>query len=516
MRASLNGTADNRGSTEQPSTEPLPGQVVAGKYRIESVLGEGGMGKVFAAEHVRTGKRVALKYVLASRGGGDGVAERFAREARAAGRIHHPNVIDIYDVAEDGAGTCLVMELLSGESLEELIDREGPLPIEDAVGILIDAARGIAAAHAEGVIHRDIKPPNIFLCAEASQGRVKVLDFGVSKLLCDEDAIPVTQTGAVVGTPHYMAPEQVRGVKDIDTRIDVYSLGAVLFEMLTGKPPFEAEKVTALLVKIATEPAPSLRSVRADAPEELSLILERALTKQRDDRYPDVASFARALEPFGGGTTFDQEGRSWTTRISTGNVRRSASGLSHASTVGADTLKSGARSRPVELPTTSRRPLLVAAVVAVLAVVGAAAWWATSDADVQSDADLEEGETSIRHAEEPIEDEASPDELPTGHEADALEPEPAAGAANTDSANADTPNTDTPNTDMPSTATENVETSTVASESETIDSVPDAEPAAATGSSRHGRSTRQIPREHSRRGSSSSTPRAGEISLDDF
>lgn len=499
----MNGTADSPGSDRREPTEPRPGQVVAGKYRIESVLGEGGMGKVFAAENLRTGKRVALKYVLASRGHGESVVERFAREARAAGRIHHPNVIDIYDVAEDESGACLVMELLSGESLEELMEREGTLAIEDAVGILIDAARGIAAAHAEGVIHRDIKPPNIFLCAEGNQGRVKVLDFGVSKLLSDEDARPVTQTGAVVGTPHYMAPEQVRGVKDIDARIDVYALGAVLFEMVSGRPPFEAEKVTALLVKIATETAPTLRSVRDDAPEGLSEVLERALTKQREDRYPDIASFARALEPFGGGTTFDQEGRSWTSRVSTGNTRRSPSGLSHASTVGAASLKSGERARPVEPPPRSRIPLLATGLVVVLAAVGLAVWWAASDADdpppqLQVDPRAREGEASIR----------PPGETPEDIAEDTAEAEPAAGAeAETASPAADT---EAEGETGPAAAEAEVETETEAAA---------VEPGAAPRSSSRRRSGRQSRGGQSGRGSagsSGSAPRAGEISLDDF
>ncbi len=350
---------------------PEAGDLVAEKYRIERVLGEGGMGRVYEAVNVTTGKHVALKWMLKS--GAPHAMARFAREARAAGRIHHANVVDVYDVVEHGQAACLIMELLRGESLSELLDREKQLSIVEAVSIGIEAARGLAASHAEGVVHRDLKPANLFLCTGGGHSRVKVLDFGISKVT-EPNAQSVTQTGAVVGTPQYMSPEQIRGIKDIDHRVDIYALGAVIYEMIAGRAPFENDHVTALLVEIATSEPVDLRTVRDDVPPELAAVVMRALAKSPKERFEDMTAFARALEPFGGGTKADSDTREWSQRVSTGERIGRAPSFDHASTIAATPQVSGTHSRP--MPRRSKMRLWAPIAIAVLCA-GVLVFWLT-------------------------------------------------------------------------------------------------------------------------------------------
>jgi serine/threonine-protein kinase len=279
-----------------------PGQpgLIAGKYQIERLIGKGGMAEVFAAVNIRTGKRVALKRINPQLAATDEARARFKREALAAGRINHPNVVTVFDVVEHQGATCLVMELLEGETLSQLLLRTKTLTPEVAIAVLIPALRGVAAAHAHGVVHRDLKPDNIFLCkvAENQRGEAKVLDFGVSKLATEGEDVNITATGGLVGTPIYMAPEQVRGGKDIDQRTDVYTLGCVLYQMLAGRPPYQGEIYSALMVTIATQDPPKLRSLRPEISVELEKIVHRAMARDVDTRFPDVTAFIRALENF--------------------------------------------------------------------------------------------------------------------------------------------------------------------------------------------------------------------------
>lgn len=286
----------NSGPSGASRDEPQSGEVIAGKYLVEKVIGRGGMGRVLAAVHTTTGKRVALKWILNEES--DEARERFAREARAAGRIHHANVVDVYDVLEHDGAMCLVMELLRGESLASLLAREQTLPYDVAVPLAVQIARGLHAAHLEGVIHRDLKPGNVFLTDGQGESGVKLLDFGISKILDAADGEPVTKSGAVLGTPHYMAPEQVLGMGGSDVRIDVYALGAVLYEMLAGHPPHTHEKVTALLVQIATVPTEPITHLVPGLAPSLGAVIMKALTKNPADRFPTVEAFAQALEPF--------------------------------------------------------------------------------------------------------------------------------------------------------------------------------------------------------------------------
>jgi tRNA A-37 threonylcarbamoyl transferase component Bud32 len=276
------------------------GEIVADKYRIERLIGCGGMAEVYAAINIKTDRRVALKWILPMLARNREVMLRFRREALAAGRIVHPNVVAIFDVVEYQGSGCMVMELLEGEMLSERMVRLGPLPFVEAVAIILPAMRGVAAAHAQRVIHRDLKPHNIFLCLDAAGeiSEVKVLDFGVSKLTVVDSATAndITLSGNVVGTPEYMAPEQVRSGKGIDHRIDVYSLGVVLYEMLAGRPPFVNAHFSGLMLDIMQNDAPPLSGFRADVPRRLAGVIQRAMARDADQRFADVPAFIGALE----------------------------------------------------------------------------------------------------------------------------------------------------------------------------------------------------------------------------
>jgi serine/threonine-protein kinase len=274
---------------------PTAGDVVDGRYRIEGELGRGGMGVVFSARNLRTGRDVALKWMLprglprsaSERSEG---AERFEREARAVSRIDHPNVVRVYDVGGDPAAPYLVMERLHGETLRARLAR-GQLDWDEALSLLLPAMSGVAAAHRAGVVHRDLKPDNVFVCAAG----VKVLDFGVSRIGGDEDHTTLTRTGTMLGTPAYMPLEQLRGTRQIDERTDVYALGVILYEALSGRLPFDAHTAADQAVLLATRKpqplgdlVPTLRGPRAD-------VVMRALTADPAGRYESVESMAQAL-----------------------------------------------------------------------------------------------------------------------------------------------------------------------------------------------------------------------------
>ncbi len=302
MQSQMNegtGAADAK-----PTQQTLSiGEVVADKYRIERLLGSGGMAEVYAAINIRTERRVALKWILPALAASPEVLARFRREALAAGRINHPNVVTIFDAVEHQGSACLVMELLSGETLADRMKRTGPMAFVEAVAIMLPAMRGVAAAHFHGVIHRDLKPDNIFLCldADGSIRDCKVLDFGVSKLTVADAATTadITLSGNVVGTPEYMAPEQVRAGKTADHRVDVYSLGVVFYEMLAGRPPFVGEHFSGLMLDIMQRDPPPLASFRSDVPRRLAGVIHRALARDLDRRYVDMPTFIMAVEAVG-------------------------------------------------------------------------------------------------------------------------------------------------------------------------------------------------------------------------
>jgi serine/threonine-protein kinase len=279
---------------------------IAGKYRIERELGKGGMGLVVAATHVDLGQRVAIKLLHASAAYDTEALARFTREARAAARIQGEHVVRVMDVGSLEDGTAyIVMEYLEGDNLEAVLQQRGPLPIPVAVGWLLEACEGVAAAHAAGIVHRDLKPANLFLAKQPDRRTlIKVLDFGVSKIMRPPDASAldeavVTQTGQVFGSPNYMSPEQLRSAGRVDVRADIWALGAVLQEMLTGRPPFLRGSMAEVLAAIMRDPPPPLRGVRPDAPPELERVLLRCLSKAPEERFADVRELGRALAPFG-------------------------------------------------------------------------------------------------------------------------------------------------------------------------------------------------------------------------
>ncbi len=284
---------------DPPSRIALPqiGQVISGKYRIEQELGRGGMGAVYRATHVVSDKAVALKWMLRS-ASDKRAKERFTREARAAGRIDHPNVVDVYDIGEDGDAAYLVMELLRGRSLRQRLT-SGPLELHESVDLLIPAMRGVAAANRQGVIHRDLKPDNIFLCIgpDGEPREAKVLDFGISTINePDSDSQPtLTKEGTLLGTPAYMSPEQLENPRNLDARADVYALGVIVYECLTGKLPFEADNYSALVLAIAKGNATPLRRYRPELPAELEAVVLRALSQER---FESVDELIDALSPF--------------------------------------------------------------------------------------------------------------------------------------------------------------------------------------------------------------------------
>jgi serine/threonine-protein kinase len=289
-------------------SEPASGseQLIAGKYRVEREIGKGGMGRVVAAMHVELEQRVAIKLLHTAAVGDPEATARFMREARAAARIHGEHVVRMIDVGTLDDGTAyIVMEYLDGDNLEVALRQRGALPVQVAVDWLLQACEGIAAAHAAGIVHRDLKPANLLLARQPDRGTLlKVLDFGISKVTHTESAPPptdgvVTHTGQVFGSPHYMSPEQLRSVGHVDHRADIWALGAVLHEMLSGKPPFARSSMAEVLAAVMRDPPPPLHTLRPDVPEELSRIVLRCLEKEPEQRFADVRELAQALLPFG-------------------------------------------------------------------------------------------------------------------------------------------------------------------------------------------------------------------------
>ena len=276
---------------------PGGGEVVSAKYRLLRPLGEGGMGLVFEAEHLRLRQSVAIKFLRPEVLALPDALERFEREARASARIRGPHVVRVLDVDTDERGRpYMVMELLRGRDLEAELRALGPLTVEAAVDLVLQACVAVAQAHAAGVVHRDLKPSNLFLTEESGKRVLKVLDFGISKTAPDADA-SVTSMCVTVGTPLYMSPEQMRSSRDVDGRTDIWSLGVILYELVAGAPPFLGT-TTAAIAAIVADAMPSLRRVRPDVPEALERVLVTALAKDPADRLPTAEALAAALMPF--------------------------------------------------------------------------------------------------------------------------------------------------------------------------------------------------------------------------
>ncbi|MET0385991.1 MAG: protein kinase [Polyangiales bacterium] len=276
---------------------PMLGAVIAQRYLLGPLIGHGAMGAVYAGRHIVTGKQVAIKLLRddATRNAAPGL--RMAREARAAGRVNHPNVVTVYDAGLDAGRPFIVMELLQGESLAQRIDKVGPLSESLAVDILRQVACGVEAAHASGIIHRDLKPANIVLCPAEDGHReiAKVLDFGISKMQ-DDDAedVTVTSSGAPIGTPAFMSPEQVRG-EPLDERTDVYALTVMLYYMLAQRYPFQARSHAEMFVNILTADPIPLSTHRPETTPALWKVLAKGLARERALRYESVTALVDAV-----------------------------------------------------------------------------------------------------------------------------------------------------------------------------------------------------------------------------
>jgi serine/threonine-protein kinase len=293
--------------------DPLLGKTIAGKYRVEALLGRGGMGAVYEATHLAINKRVALKFLYRDSAHDLDAVLRFQREAEAASAVESEHIVQIFDsgASEDGL-PFLVMELLRGEDLRTRLRRLGSLDVAEVLTIGVQVARALRRAHAAGIVHRDLKPDNIFLCARDDGALcVKLVDFGISKVSRKTaTADTLTRRGMVLGTAFYMAPEQAQAARDVDGRADLFSLGAILFEALTGQPPHTGTVYEAILIAICTKDAPDVRTLAPHVPEPLARLVARALERDRDARYASadalLAAFGELVPGLAGSAPYEQ------------------------------------------------------------------------------------------------------------------------------------------------------------------------------------------------------------------
>ena len=352
---------------------------VIGNYRIESVLGQGGMGVVYRAQHVTLGRGVALKMLLPQISHDAGMVQRFFNEARASSTIDHPGIVEIHDFGTHHDGRAfIVMALLQGESLEGRLRRGGPLPPLLGASLLAQAASALSAAHARGIVHRDLKPDNLFLVPNEMMPdglQVKLLDFGIAKLANDQSSFK-TQTGALIGTPAYMSPEQCMGASDLDHRTDLYSLGCILFHVLVGRPPFTSDHGTGMLIAAhLRDVPPDVRSLDPRIPDSLAHIVARLLEKDPARRFQTALDVRAALVDAGAHAP-TQPGPSVPRVVPAPTPRFTgpeAYGLTTAPTgpppPSAKTTTSGAAAQIVTAPTRRKAPLVVGLGIAIAGVV---------------------------------------------------------------------------------------------------------------------------------------------------
>jgi serine/threonine protein kinase len=269
-----------------------------GKYQIVRLLGQGGMGAVYEAFHTEIGKRVAIKTLAPAVAAIPGARQRFLREAQLTSRLRHPHIVDLNDMGSEGRIAYLVMELLAGEDLANRLERAGVFSPRELVDLMLPVCSALVTAHEAGIVHRDLKPQNIFL-ASGHHGVVpKVLDFGISKSSDTDAASSLTSTGSVIGTPHYLAPEQIKDARTASAASDQYALGVILYKCLTGENPFEGESIFAVLQAIVTQTPVPLRERRADLPEGFARIVERAMNPLPWERFGSVRELGRVLLPY--------------------------------------------------------------------------------------------------------------------------------------------------------------------------------------------------------------------------
>jgi len=313
-----------------------------GSYIIEEKIGEGGMGVVYRARHTRMNRSVVIKMLHPKYAADPVIAKRFKNEANAAASIGHPGIVQVFDIDSHDGALYIVMELLAGESLQQRIIRVGQMPVSQAVTLVRLAASALAAAHAEGIIHRDLKPDNIFLVPDpevVGGERVKLLDFGVAKLMGDAGASIMTQSGAMMGTPLYMSPEQCRGAGGVDHRTDLYALGVMMYQMLTGRPPFMGAGVGDLIIGHMTLTPQPVRELRPDVPPDVEQIVDVLLAKAANDRFATATALAQALTNCSSDTVPDAGARLVPVPVAAGKNKRA---ISYDSTVAESDAVAGA------------------------------------------------------------------------------------------------------------------------------------------------------------------------------
>ncbi len=280
----------------------MGGTVLAGRVRVGEVLAEGGMGVVYRGREKGSREPVAIKFLSTAGLSSREAYDRFLQEARIASRIDHRGIVRtrLLGITQDGT-PYMVMDLLRGEDLASRLRRDGRLELDEAIDVIEQVLEALRVVHQAGIVHRDLKPENIFLEERASgQVVVKILDFGVSRLLGQAGSVDrLTEAGRVYGTPHYASPEAARGAADIDHRADVYACGVLLFEMLTGRPPFDSESMARLMVDVITAAPPDPRALRPDVPPALSAVIARCLEKEPADRFQSAGWMLRALRGVG-------------------------------------------------------------------------------------------------------------------------------------------------------------------------------------------------------------------------
>ncbi len=399
-----------------------PGMLLAGKYEVVRPLGSGGMGEVFEGRHKALGKRVAIKVLRADASNNPEYRQRFEREARAAASLRSPHVAQVTDVEtlEDGR-PFIVMEYLEGRDLNDELDLRGSLPVAEAVDYVLQTCTAMSEAHGKGIVHRDLKPHNLYLTDHGDGRRIKVLDFGISKV--DEGDASVTATSVAMGTPLYMAPEQMRSAKHVDARADIWSLGVILYELLAGRPPFDGENPTAVIAAVTVDTPKPLREHRPDVPEGLEKVVMQMLEKNKALRQGSVLELGHALAPFSSAGTWEASMPAMSSRRShpapSATVSaRSVDGLSGAARndTAASWSTQGARRARRRRQTTT--VLMAAGVVTVLGVVGGI--WATRET-------MPEPAAEVVPSPPPVVD-ADADEL---EEPEAPAPEPEASATAT-------------------------------------------------------------------------------------
>ncbi len=364
----------------------LVGQVLGDTYRVERELGGGGMGAVYEASHLRLRRHFAIKVLFPKVAANEEALARFQREAQITSSLGHPHIVEVIDFnhAPDGS-PYIVMELLEGRDLEGLLQERGPLPLERVATIFGQVAGALLAAHEQGIIHRDLKPSNVFLCDKAGQRDVvKVVDFGISKVLGSKSV--VTRTQATMGTPGYMSPEQAEGrAAEVDIRTDVFAMGTMLYEMLSGRPPFAGESIPTMLYKIVHQPPPPLRGVCPGIPAEIEVVVHRALEKSPEDRFPSMEEMVVALGEALAGTSAELRGSllsaagvSMTAPMAGSMVSASSERVAVSKPVarpkgGATTLSSSAAELELKRQQSARLLWVALALVVLLATVATAA-----------------------------------------------------------------------------------------------------------------------------------------------